>query len=358
VSPHFLGSDFIAEHELPPFLEAAKKEGLVILWVHVSSCLYEETEIKDYQAAHNISKPLDSLRPAQQRGVLADISRKIKAAANPSVDPSPKRARSAAGPKSALSNLPERNPFFTGRERVLAELQEALAAQGRAALSGLGGVGKTHTAVEYAHVHVAEYAHAFWATADSGEALVSGYGKIAGLLKLRESKDKDQTLAVDAVQRWLNSHEGWLLILDNADDLAIVRPFIPPGENGHLLLTTRAHAVGAAARRVDIQEMGTEEGALFLLRRGKYIAKNAPLEAAAKVDQTTAIEIAVASFTKMVAGYFADKFGHRKILVLLGYGLTPFGQALIALAGGWPHFAPLLLRAHHNVLSGQIHGVE
>lgn len=45
---------------------------------------------------------------------------------------------------------------------------------------------------------------------------------------------------------------------------------------------------------------------------------------------------AVASFTKMVSGYIADKLGHRKLLVLLGYGLTPVGQVLIALATGWP----------------------
>lgn len=45
---------------------------------------------------------------------------------------------------------------------------------------------------------------------------------------------------------------------------------------------------------------------------------------------------AVASFTKMAAGYIADKLGHRKLLVLIGYGLTPLGQALIALAAGWP----------------------
>lgn len=45
---------------------------------------------------------------------------------------------------------------------------------------------------------------------------------------------------------------------------------------------------------------------------------------------------AVASFTKMAAGYIADKLGHRKALVLAGYGLTPAGQALIALAAGWP----------------------
>jgi MFS family permease len=45
---------------------------------------------------------------------------------------------------------------------------------------------------------------------------------------------------------------------------------------------------------------------------------------------------AVASFTKMIAGYVADKLGHRKTLVLIGYGLTPVGQILIALAVGWP----------------------
>ena len=45
---------------------------------------------------------------------------------------------------------------------------------------------------------------------------------------------------------------------------------------------------------------------------------------------------AVASFTKMVSGYIADKLGHRKLLVLVGYGLTPVGQVLIALAAGWP----------------------
>lgn len=45
---------------------------------------------------------------------------------------------------------------------------------------------------------------------------------------------------------------------------------------------------------------------------------------------------AVASFTKMVSGFIAEKLGHRKALVLLGYGLTPLGQVGIALAAGWP----------------------
>ena len=45
---------------------------------------------------------------------------------------------------------------------------------------------------------------------------------------------------------------------------------------------------------------------------------------------------AVASFTKMISGYIADKLGHRKLLVIVGYSLTPIGQMMIALAGGWP----------------------
>jgi hypothetical protein len=81
VSPNFLGSDFIADHELPPLLNAAKKEGLVILWVYLSSCLYDETEIGDYQAAHDISKPLDSLTAAEQGSVLTHVCKQIKAAA-------------------------------------------------------------------------------------------------------------------------------------------------------------------------------------------------------------------------------------------------------------------------------------
>jgi hypothetical protein len=156
VSPNFLASDFIAQHELPPLLEAAKKDGLVILWVHLSSCLYDETEIKDYQATHDISRSLDSLTRAEQNRLLAGICREIKAAAPPPVGPSPVIAPGAAGPKGALSNLPKRNPFFIGREQQLARVQEALAEHGYVALSGLGGVGKTQTALKYADRHQKE----------------------------------------------------------------------------------------------------------------------------------------------------------------------------------------------------------
>ena len=57
---------------------------------------------------------------------------------------------------------------------------------------------------------------------------------------------------------------------------------------------------------------------------------------AAALGLIEGIADAVASFTKMVSGYIADKLGHRKLLVVAGYALTPVGQILIALAAGWP----------------------
>lgn len=78
VSPHFLSSDFIVEHELPPLLNAAQKRGLTILWVPVSSSSYAETDIAHYQAMHDPKRPLDKLNEADQNEVLVEICKKIR----------------------------------------------------------------------------------------------------------------------------------------------------------------------------------------------------------------------------------------------------------------------------------------
>lgn len=81
VSRNFLASDFIAENELPPLLEAAQNEGLKILLVVVGHSLFEETEIGRYQAVNDPSRPLAAISAANREKEIVRICREIKAAA-------------------------------------------------------------------------------------------------------------------------------------------------------------------------------------------------------------------------------------------------------------------------------------
>lgn len=82
VTPDFLASNFIIEHELPRLLKANKKKGLTILWIAVSASLYEETEIAKYQALNDPARPLDSLTRSERNQVLVKICQQIKGCAN------------------------------------------------------------------------------------------------------------------------------------------------------------------------------------------------------------------------------------------------------------------------------------
>jgi tetratricopeptide (TPR) repeat protein len=188
----------------------------------------------------------------------------------------------------------QRNLFFTGREKVLEKLHQAIAAGKTTALaqpqaiSGLGGIGKTQTAVEYAYRYRDEYTAVLWTKTETRETLISDFVAIAQLLDLPQKDAQEQSVIVAAVKRWLENNPNWLLILDNADDLTIAREFLPSSKKGHILLTTRARNTGALADRIEIEDMAPEEGALFLLRRAQIIAKDASLEAAPIKEQETA----------------------------------------------------------------------
>ena len=80
---------------------------------------------------------------------------------------------------------------------------------------------------------------------------------------------------------WLRTHEGWLLILDNADDLSMVSEFLPRGGKGHILLTTRAMATGQHIEGIEIEKMTYEDGMSLLLHRAKLIKDNTDLSSVA-----------------------------------------------------------------------------
>ena len=149
-------------------------------------------------------------------------------------------------------NVPHpRNPNFTGREAILGQLEAALASGSPAALTqaiaGLGGIGKTQTAVEFAYRHRKRYRAVLWVRADTETSLVSGYRELAEVLGLPLG------LPEVAVCRWLSREPGYLLILDNADDPALIKPYLPPDPRGHVLLTSRAHTFDVLGIRKPIR---------------------------------------------------------------------------------------------------------
>jgi tetratricopeptide (TPR) repeat protein len=155
-------------------------------------------------------------------------------------------------------------------------------------MGGLGGIGKTQTALEYAYQHRHDYQTIFWVRASTREEIISDYTNLARLLKLPEQNAQDPQLIVNAIKRWLHQHTKWLLILDNADDLEMVVPYLPDAATGHIILTTRARATGNIARKIELPTMPQSEGALLLLRRAKLIAPDASLESVSAEDRAIA----------------------------------------------------------------------
>ncbi len=199
-----------------------------------------------------------------------------------------------------LWNVPyRRNPFFTGREDILQRLHDELTATSAVALnqtqalSGLGGIGKTQLAIEYAHRYRDDYDAVFWVTAATRETLYAGFVAIARLLQLPAQDLPDQQRIVEAVKQWLVRHEQWLLILDNADELDLLTAFLPTGDTGYILITTRAQATGSLAPSIAVEQMGAEEGALLVLRRAQLLAPKASFEQANDKDRAHAESLAL-----------------------------------------------------------------
>jgi hypothetical protein len=201
-------------------------------------------------------------------------------------------------PPNSIWNIPyHRNPFFTGRETLLTLLHDSLTANKAAALtqaqaiSGLGGIGKTQVAIEYAYHYQQEYTALLWASAASHESLILDFVALASVLNLPEQEAQDQTITIAAVKHWLVTHDSWLLVLDNADELEVVSEFLPPTSKGHVLITTRTQATGSIARSIEVDEMNPDEGTLLLLRRAKLLAPDAALEQASPQDRRDAYAI-------------------------------------------------------------------
>ncbi|MFH9011764.1 FxSxx-COOH system tetratricopeptide repeat protein [Streptomyces sp. NPDC017943] len=170
----------------------------------------------------------------------------------------------------ATYRLPPRNAHFTGRDDALRELRRRLtSAQDMATqvVHGLGGVGKTQLAVEYAYRHLSKYRFVAFVDAEDPDLIATQFASLARELGLREVGSEQ---AVPGVWSSLRDRRPWLVVFDNAEKPGTLLHALPSGDlahNGHIVVTTRVSGWSATAGVLDLPEFSRRESVDLLVRR-------------------------------------------------------------------------------------------
>jgi len=169
-------------------------------------------------------------------------------------------------------NILRRNPNFTGRDQLLQDLHASLTdgnhtALTQQALHGLGGIGKSQLAIEYAYRYSTSYDHAWWIRAEEDASIITDYAALATALQLPEKDAEEQKVIIESVRRWLNTHHGWLLVFDNARDAASIRHYLPDSSGGHVLITSRNPDWRTIGTPLQVTVWESDESIAFLKQR-------------------------------------------------------------------------------------------
>jgi tetratricopeptide (TPR) repeat protein len=190
--------------------------------------------------------------------------------------PSREASHDRAPSKLIALPYPSLGTLFKDRDAFLRRLRASLtrpdggtAAIAGRAVHGLGGVGKTRAAMEYAWAHRAQYTALALLDAETPEKLHAGIAALVGPLRLPEQSVPDETVRMEAALAWLNANQGWFLILDNIDTqpaLDAANRLLGRLQGGHVLLTSRLTAGFArGVERLDLDVLSLDDAASFLL---------------------------------------------------------------------------------------------
>lgn len=187
----------------------------------------------------------------------------------------PGRLRSLGGSSPRLPggmpqvwNVPARNIAFTGRDGLLTAVREKLLVGNRAvvqALEGMGGVGKSQLAMEYAHRFAGSYDLAWWVASEQPDLIGQQFAGLAIELGCPISEAEPEVWRT-AVLHELRKRGNWLIVFDNAEDPEALREWLPAGQ-GHVLITSRAHAWAELAVPVIVDVFARTESIALLCGR-------------------------------------------------------------------------------------------
>jgi len=229
---------------------------------------------------------------------------------------------------AGVTNLAPRNPHFTGRVDHLAQLGRVFRARAAVAvLQGLGGSGKTQTALEYAQQRQERrrYDIVWWIRAESELTIAEDIAALAPALGLPDHDDRRRTIA--EVHRALRDRR-WLLIFDNAAEARHVRSWIVPGA-GHTLVTTRQRTFGGLGPALEVGTFTRPESLAYLRSRtGRDEPRAAELLASELGDLPLALAQAAAAIDVSLDAYLARFRARRSAATELTAGLADYPESV------------------------------
>ncbi|NLU69425.1 tetratricopeptide repeat protein [Streptomyces sp. HNM0574] len=182
--------------------------------------------------------------------------------------PDGQRPRLPGSLRPDVWNVRRRNPDFHGREAQLGRLRRDLLS-GRHSLiqsvHGMGGVGKTQIAQEYAHRFASQYDLVWWIDAEQADQLPVHYTELADRLGIAKPEAGTEANARALLQH-LRTRQRWLLILDNAEAPRQIEQWLPEGP-GHTLITSRTPEWHGIAHQTSLDVFSRADSRAYLQAR-------------------------------------------------------------------------------------------
>jgi len=273
VSSDFMASSYCYDIEVRRALERDATGDARVVPIILREVDWEGSVFTSLMALPTDGKAVCSAHWHSQDEAFTDVARNLrklvqKIEGRPQSNNSPAAGR--AGWNTNLTHFHRRNPHFAGRESVLTNLESLLPSQGGglATLFGLGGVGKTQTAVEFAFRRCGQ-ALTWWLPAEEPSGLLAEYCTLAPSLGVNTRGISDLKVVARQVRIALELASNWLLVFDNVDKPTDVTEFLPSSATGSVLLTTRNPNFGVLGAMVAIEPWDRKTAAKFLTQKTK-----------------------------------------------------------------------------------------